>query len=57
MDRTVERTERYTREDIIVETLSAEKGGSFVDVVWLGRVELRAESLCNCLVLYFVFDA
>lgn len=39
------------REVIIVETLSAEKGYSFVDVVWFGRVELRAESLCTRLVL------
>jgi len=54
VDRTVERTERYMREEFIVETLSAEKGGSFVDVVWFGGVELRVESLCTCFVLYFV---
>jgi hypothetical protein len=40
MDDTVEGTEGYMREEIIVETLSAGKGHSFVDVVWFGeRVE------------------
>ena len=46
MDVTVEGTEGYMREDIIVATLSARKGRSFVDVVWFGR-ELRAEGLCT----------
>lgn len=45
----VEGNVRYMREVIIVETLSAEKGHSFVDVVWFAKS--RVESALKGLVI------